>query len=75
MTSVGEELHAFVERMYPIARSITGPGLRETLSLIGERIPLDDVRFQAPCKFGRRMNRRGPGHAEMLTLRGGSSGL
>lgn len=37
---VGEEMHAFVRLLYPICRSITGPGVRETLRLIGERIPL-----------------------------------
>ena len=39
--TLGEELHVFVERLFPINRSITGPGLRETLARIGERIPLD----------------------------------
>lgn len=41
MTRDGEALHAFVERLFPITRSITGAGLRETLSIIGERIPLE----------------------------------
>ena len=35
-----------------------------------EGVSFDDERFQAPRKFGRRMNRRGPGHAEMLTPSG-----
>ena len=30
----------FVERAYPICRSITGDGVRQTLALLGERIPL-----------------------------------
>jgi aminopeptidase-like protein len=30
----------FVERAYPICRSITGDGVRRTLALLGERIPL-----------------------------------
>lgn len=38
--TVGEALHSQVVRLYPICRSITGPGVRETLSLIGEHIPL-----------------------------------
>ncbi|MFI6906809.1 DUF4910 domain-containing protein [Nonomuraea sp. NPDC050394] len=29
-----------VERLYPICRSITGDGVRETLSIIGEHLPL-----------------------------------
>jgi len=41
MTAVGDALYAFVERLFPINRSITGPGLRQTLAIIGERIPLE----------------------------------
>ena len=36
----GRELHAFAARLYPICRSITGEGVRETLRLIRARIPL-----------------------------------
>ncbi len=36
----GEDLHRFAALHYPICRSITGAGLRKTLDLIGERIPL-----------------------------------
>ncbi|NUR85082.1 MAG: DUF4910 domain-containing protein [Nonomuraea sp.] len=36
----GEEMHALVERLYPICRSITGDGVRETLEIIGEHVPL-----------------------------------
>ncbi|WP_344579922.1 DUF4910 domain-containing protein [Nonomuraea roseoviolacea] len=36
-----EEMHAMVERLYPICRSITGDGVRETLAVIGERLALD----------------------------------
>ncbi len=39
-TPVGELLHSQLVRLYPICRSITGPGVRETISLIGEHIPL-----------------------------------
>jgi aminopeptidase-like protein len=38
---VGADLHAFVTELYPICRSITGNGLRETLHRIGDRIPLE----------------------------------
>jgi aminopeptidase-like protein len=31
----------FVERAYPLCRSITGDGVRRTLALLGERIPLE----------------------------------
>jgi aminopeptidase-like protein len=38
---VGAELHDFVRQLFPLCRSITGDGLRQTLALIGERIPLE----------------------------------
>jgi aminopeptidase-like protein len=37
---VGEAMHRFVTELYPICRSITGNGLRETLRLIQKEIPL-----------------------------------
>jgi aminopeptidase-like protein len=37
---IGGELHAFAAELYPICRSITGQGIRETLERIGKRIPL-----------------------------------
>ncbi|MEV6872776.1 DUF4910 domain-containing protein [Amycolatopsis sp. NPDC051128] len=37
----GAELHALVERLYPICRSITGDGVRQTLDIVGEHIALD----------------------------------
>lgn len=37
---IGEDMHAFVTALYPICRSITGAGIRETLERIAERIPL-----------------------------------
>ncbi|HEU5469731.1 MAG TPA: DUF4910 domain-containing protein [Actinophytocola sp.] len=36
----GQEMHALVERLYPLCRSITGDGVRGTLDIIGEHIPL-----------------------------------
>ena len=39
-TSVGESLYRFASQLYPICRSITGDGVRETLRHIGARIPL-----------------------------------
>lgn len=38
---VGEELYELVADLYPITRSITGDGVRETLRRIGEILPLD----------------------------------
>lgn len=34
-------MHDLVRRLYPLCRSITGDGLRETLRIIGEQIPLE----------------------------------
>ncbi len=38
--TLGEELHRFALELYPICRSITGQGLRRTLAMIKDRIPL-----------------------------------
>ncbi|MGW2496064.1 DUF4910 domain-containing protein, partial [Streptomyces pseudogriseolus] len=34
-------MHALVERMYPLRRSITGDGVRATLDVVGELLPLE----------------------------------
>src|ERR1700689_4618446 len=39
-TELGAAMHAFVAELYPICRSITGPGVRETLARIDTRLPL-----------------------------------
>lgn len=39
--SIGNEMHRFAADLYPICRSITGDGTRQTLTLIQERIPLE----------------------------------
>jgi aminopeptidase-like protein len=38
--SAGQRLYEFAARLYPICRSITGAGVRETLALIRARVPL-----------------------------------
>jgi aminopeptidase-like protein len=38
--SIGRELYSLVERLYPICRSITGDGLRQTLQILQGYIPL-----------------------------------
>ncbi len=40
MDEVGREMYRFISELYPICRSITGNGLRETLRLIRNHIPL-----------------------------------
>ncbi len=37
----GVEIYELIKRLYPIYRSITGDGVRETLRVIGEHIPLE----------------------------------
>lgn len=40
LSARGRELHDFAAQLYPICRSITGDGTRRTLSMIGNRVPL-----------------------------------
>jgi aminopeptidase-like protein len=40
LEDTGRELHAFAAELFPICRSITGDGLRKTLAMIQQRIPL-----------------------------------
>lgn len=42
---IGAELYGFVEELFPICRSITGDGVRQTLSAIQKRVPLDTVQI------------------------------
>ena len=39
-TDMGREMHALVAELYPLCRSITGAGTRETLEVISRRLPL-----------------------------------
>jgi aminopeptidase-like protein len=39
----GREIHALITELYPICRSITGAGLRQTLDIIGRLLPLERV--------------------------------
>jgi len=38
---VGQEMHRFIADLFPICRSITGDGVRDTLCLIGKHIPVE----------------------------------
>ncbi len=46
LAATGEKLHRFATELYPICRSITGDGLRETLRLVRKRISLE--MFEVP---------------------------
>ncbi len=37
--ALGAEMHALARRLYPIRRSLTGPGVRETLTVLRELLP------------------------------------
>ena len=39
MVQAGQEMYAFAKRLFPIGRSLTGAGVRESLGLIREQIP------------------------------------
>ncbi len=38
---IGKAMHEFMAELYPICRSITGEGVRETLKIIHKRVPLN----------------------------------
>jgi aminopeptidase-like protein len=38
--AAGRAMHQLISELYPVCRSITGNGIRETLRAIGERIPM-----------------------------------
>lgn len=40
-TDMGAEMYRLIERLYPICRSITGNGVRESLKLIRQYIPIE----------------------------------
>jgi aminopeptidase-like protein len=40
-TAVGQEIYALIAELFPICRSITGNGLRQTLKIIQQHIPLE----------------------------------
>jgi len=41
MDKIGSEMYNLMERLFPICRSITGDGVRETLNILKEFIPID----------------------------------
>ena len=46
LEDLGRQLHQFASELYPICRSITGDGIRQTLAQIQKRIPLET--FEVP---------------------------
>ena len=43
MHKIGKEMYSLMERLFPICRSITGNGVRETLDIIREYIPIKNT--------------------------------
>ena len=41
VSELGSEMYELMEKLYPICRSITGNGVRETLNIISDYIPLE----------------------------------
>ena len=37
----GREMHRLIAELYPICRSITGDGVRETLGILGRQAPIE----------------------------------
>ena len=48
MPEIGEKMHALMVELFPICRSITGNGLRKTLTILKNHIPLEI--FEVPTK-------------------------
>jgi aminopeptidase-like protein len=46
LAAAGREMHQLIEELYPLCRSITGPGLRATLDRIAQDVPL--ARHEVP---------------------------
>jgi len=40
-TGLADSLYGLIEELYPLCRSITGDGVRETLRVIGRRLPIE----------------------------------
>jgi len=43
--SQGEKIFDLASRLYPICRSLTGDGVRETLAIISDHLPLQIYRI------------------------------
>ena len=39
--AIGASMHELIRQLYPICRSITGDGVRETLGILGSQVPLE----------------------------------
>lgn len=51
-TFTAEDFESYFERLWPLMRSITGEGVRETHDILGEILPLDRVEIPTGSKVG-----------------------
>jgi len=49
-SDIGKRMHDLIRKLYPICRSITGNGVRETLGIIAEHIPCNAVEVPTGTK-------------------------
>lgn len=42
---IAQEMETYFDRLWPICRSITGPGFRDSLSILSELMPMKKMRF------------------------------
>src|SRR5262245_50265037 len=47
----GRAMHALAAELYPICRSITGEGIRQTLDALGRRLPLERQRVASGTRI------------------------
>ncbi len=48
--TIEKELERYFDRLWPICRSILGPGYRESLSILSELIPMERLEFRTGQK-------------------------
>jgi aminopeptidase-like protein len=42
-STLGERMHALAARLYPLCRSLTGDGVRETLAIVRDQLPIETI--------------------------------
>ena len=50
MVNIGTEMYNLMERLFPICRSITGAGVRKTLNILSEYIPINIIEVPSGTK-------------------------
>ncbi|MCG7852232.1 MAG: DUF4910 domain-containing protein, partial [Methanosarcinaceae archaeon] len=49
-SDIGKRMHDLIRELYPVCRSITGNGVRETLNIIAKHIPCKSVEVPTGTK-------------------------